>query len=310
MNDKTKIPLGEVNSASCCGTDCCSDTTTATATLAGSAAAHVKSGEPTGETIPEGADVRTVVREKYALAATGESCACGCCDGPSDPDSVLAAIGYTAEQASAIPEGANLGLGCGNPIAHAALKSGEVVLDLGSGGGIDCFLAAREVGPTGRAIGVDMTPAMLERARATQVRAGITNVEFRLGEIEHLPLADGSVNAIISNCVVNLSPDKLQVFREAVRVLRPGGRLVVSDLVLTKPISAELQKNVALYVGCVAGASLEADYLQLMRDAGFGKVEVLERHGYSVGMETLAENSPEREAFQSVVSVKVRAVRA
>ena len=261
------------------------------------------------ETLAEGADVRAVVREKYAVAAAGEAGACGCCGGPADAEAVLAQIGYTAEQAAAIPDGANLGLGCGNPIAHAALKPGEAVLDLGSGGGIDCFLAAREIGPAGRAIGVDMTPAMLDRARALAAKLGVANVEFRLGEIEHLPVADASVDCIISNCVVNLSPDKLQVFREALRVLRPGGRLVVSDLVLTRELSPELRRDVSLYVGCVAGASLEADYLQLMRDAGFAQVEILERTGYAVGSEGLAEGSPERAAFGAAVSVKVRAVR-
>ena len=262
------------------------------------------------ETLAEGSDVRTVVREKYAVAAAGGTCATGCCAGPADAEAVLAQIGYTAEQAAAIPEGANLGLGCGNPIAHAALKSGEVVLDLGSGAGIDCFLAAREVGSTGRAIGVDMTPPMLERARGLAGKLGVANVEFRLGEIEHLPVADASVDVIISNCVVNLSPDKPQVFREALRVLKPGGRLVVSDLVLTRALAPELQRDVSLYVGCVAGASLEADYLQLMRDAGFAQIEVLERTGYTVGSDGLAEGSPERDAFGAVVSVKVRAVRA
>ena len=262
------------------------------------------------ETLAEGSDVRTVVREKYAVAAAGGTCATGCCAGPADAEAVLAQIGYTAEQAAAIPEGANLGLGCGNPIAHAALKSGEVVLDLGSGAGIDCFLAAREVGSTGRAIGVDMTPPMLERARGLAGKLGVANVEFRLGEIEHLPVADASVDVIISNCVVNLSPDKPQVFREALRVLKPGGRLVVSDLVLTRALAPELQRDVSLYVGCVAGASLEADYLQLMRDAGFAQIEVLERTGYTVGSDGLAEGSPERDAFGAVVSVKVRAVCA
>ena len=292
------IPLTETTRACGCGDDCC-----------GGATAETAAPETATTTIPEGADVRTVVRERYAVAAAGEGCACGCCAGPADAEAVLAAIGYTAEQAAAIPEGANLGLGCGNPIAHAALQAGEVVLDLGSGGGIDCFLAARAVGPTGHAIGVDMTPAMLERARATQAKAGIANAEFRLGEIEHLPVADASVDVVISNCVVNLSPDKSAVFREALRVLRPGGRMVVSDLVLTRPLDERVRRNVALYVGCVAGALPEADYLAHIRDAGFTDLEVLERSGYSVGSENLAEGSPEREAFRSVLSLKVRARR-
>jgi arsenite methyltransferase len=299
VSETKTIPLAETKPGCGCASDCCSDTT-ATATAA----------SPAAETLAPGEDPRAAVRDRYAKAATGQSNSCGCCDGPSDADAVLAVIGYTPEQAAAIPEGANLGLGCGNPVAHAGLQPGETVLDLGSGGGIDCFLAAREVGPTGRAIGVDMTPAMLERARATQAKAGIANAEFRLGEIEHLPVADATVDAIISNCVVNLSPDKPQVFREAMRVLKPGGRLVVSDLVLTKPLTDEVKRNVALYVGCVAGASQESEYLQLMRDAGFTQVEVLQRNGYSIGMDMLAEGSPEREAFAAVVSVKVRATKA
>jgi len=249
------------------------------------------------------------VREKYAAAAAGDGCGCGCCGGPANAESVLGLIGYTAEQAAAIPDGANLGLGCGNPVAHASLRPGETVLDLGSGAGIDCFLAAREVGPSGRAIGVDMTHAMLERARATAKKIGAANVEFRLGEIEHLPVGDASVNAIISNCVVNLSPDKPQVFREALRVLAPGGRLVVSDLVLTRELSPAMRGHAELYAGCVAGASLESDYLQLMREAGFDDVTVLERTGYDVGATSYPEGSPERDAFSAVVSIKVRATR-
>lgn len=259
--------------------------------------------------IEEGADVRTVVREKYGAVASGDPCGCGCCAGPEDAEAVLSRLGYTAEQAAAIPEGANLGLGCGNPIAHAELKAGETVLDLGSGAGIDCFLAAREVGPTGRAIGVDMTHAMLERARGLAKKLGAANVEFRLGEIEHLPVADASIDAIISNCVVNLSPEKLQVFREALRVLAPGGRLVVSDLVLTRELTPEVRRNAELYAGCVAGASLEGEYLRLMREAGFDDVRVLERTGYDVGADSYPEGSPEREAFSAVVSVKVRATK-
>lgn len=255
------------------------------------------------------ADPRTVVREKYGAVAEGKTGAAGCCNGPADAAGVLAQIGYGAEDAAAIPEGANLGLGCGNPVAFAELGAGETVLDLGSGAGIDCFLAARRVGPTGRVIGVDMTASMVERARATARREGLANVEFRLGEIEHLPLADASVDAIVSNCVVNLSPDKGQVFREALRVLRPGGRLLVSDLVLTRPLEEALRRNVELYVGCVAGAALKDDYLRLVRDAGFEQVEVLSEGGYTVGCEGFPEGSPERGAFEAVASVKVRALK-
>ena len=308
MSEKTAIPMvSTLESKPCCGDDCCggekSSATTATATEPTPAAKSV----PASETLAPGADPRSVVREKYAAVAEGGSCGCGCCGAEANDEAALAALGYTAEQRAAIPEGADMGLGCGNPIAHAELKPGETVLDLGSGGGIDCFLAAREVGPTGRVIGVDMTPAMIERARANRAKVNATNVEFRLGEIEHLPVADSSVDVIISNCVVNLSPDKLQVFRDALRVLKPGGRLVVSDLVLTRELGDELKRDVDLYVGCVAGASLKNDYLQLMRDAGFRDVSVVQEQGYAVGMENLPAGGPEREAFSAVTSVKVRA---
>ena len=311
MSQKSAIPMVTTPaSTACCGDDCCGgekSATTATATVAEPGPAAKLA--PATETLAPGADPRSVVREKYAAVAEGGSCGCGCCGAEANDEDALAALGYTAEQRAAIPEGADLGLGCGNPIAHAELKPGETVLDLGSGGGIDCFLAAREVGATGRVIGVDMTPAMLERARANRAKVNAANVEFRLGEIEHLPVADESVDVIISNCVVNLSPDKLQVFRYALRVLKPGGRLVVSDLVLTRPLDEVLRRDVDLYVGCVAGASLKQDYLQLMRDAGFQDVAIVEEHGYSVGIENLAPASPEREAFSAVTSVKVRAYK-
>lgn len=250
-------------------------------------------------------DIRDVVREKYGEIAEGKRSGCGCGDGCC-PD-VLLTLGYTAAQQAALPEGADLGLGCGNPLAHAAVRPGETVLDLGSGAGVDCFLAARETGPTGRVIGVDMTPAMLAKARDNAARGGYANVEFRLGEIEHLPVADATVDCIISNCVVNLSPDKPRVFREARRVLRPGGRLLLSDLVLTRPLAEELRRDVALYVGCVAGAALKDEYLAAIREAGFADVEVVEERAYSVGLDAFGHDDPRREAFASVVSVKVRA---
>ena len=268
----------------------------------------------------ESGDIRAVVREKYGEIAEGKRSGCGCTGAPAGhpPEAgrgsccgdVLLTLGYTEEQKAAVPEGADLGLGCGNPLAHAALKPGETVLDLGSGAGVDCFLAAREIGPAGRVIGVDMTPSMIEKARANAARAGTANVEFRLGEIEHLPVADATVDCIISNCVVNLSPDKLQVFRDAHRALKPGGRMLLSDLVLTRPLSPELRQNVALYVGCIAGAAMKDDYLEMIRRAGFTEVAVVEERGYTVGLDALPTGCPEREAFASVVSVKVRARRA
>lgn len=311
MSEKKSVPMvaEPVASSACCGDDCCGGTKKSEAR----AYAGALTASGTGELLTPGADVRETVREKYgAIAASESGCGCGtgCCGSTADDETILASLGYTAEQQAAIPAGADLGLGCGNPLAHAGLKPGETVLDLGSGAGIDCFLAAREVGASGRVIGVDMTHAMLERARKNKLKVNATNVEFRLGEIEHLPVADASVDVIISNCVVNLSPDKPQVFREALRVLKPGGRLVVSDLVLTRPLDDVLKRNVDLYVGCVAGASLKDEYLQLMREAGFRDVTVVEQRGYTVGMEGLAEGSAERAAFDAVVSVKVRALKA
>ena len=302
MSEKSTIPVVSApTTEACCGDDCCGGSKTKT-TLDGKPA--------TAATLEPGNDVRVTVREKYGEIASGNACGCGCGCATPDDETALAALGYTAEQRAAIPAGADLGLGCGNPIAHAALKTGETVLDLGSGAGIDCFIAAREVGDTGRVIGVDMTPAMLERARKNRTKVNATNVEFRLGEIEHLPVADASVDVIISNCVVNLSPDKPQVFRETLRVLKPGGRLMVSDLVLNRPLSEAMRHNVDLYVGCVAGASLKDEYLQLMRDAGFRDVQIVQEQGYTVGMDNLTEGSAEREAFGAVTSVKVRAVKA
>ncbi len=220
--------------------------------------------------------IRKSVRERYGeRAKTGTSC-CGtersCC-GSGAP--VSRAIGYTENQLGSVPEGADLGLGCGNPTALASLQEGETVLDLGSGAGLDCFLAAQAVGPTGRAIGVDMTSEMLDRARGNARTNGIENVEFRLGEIEHLPVEDGSVDVVISNCVVNLSPDKLQVFREAFRALRPGGRMFLSDIVLLQPLPESIRTSIEAYVGCVAGASMKAEYLAAIEAAGFQSVEVL-----------------------------------
>jgi SAM-dependent methyltransferase len=229
--------------------------------------------------MPAGDDrLRKAVREGYAAVAAGRGSCCGssgsgCCGGSAE--STSRAIGYSDDDLDAAPAGANLGLGCGNPIALASLKPGEVVLDLGSGAGFDCFLAARKVGPSGRVIGVDMTPEMLEKARENTRNSTHVNVEFRLGEIEHLPVADASVDCVISNCVINLSPDKPQVFREAFRVLKPGGRLMVSDIVLDAPLPRAILDSAAAYVGCISGASLKAEYLALVTAAGFKDVQVV-----------------------------------
>ena len=189
-------------------------------------------------------------------------------------DAVALELGYTATETAAVPAGANMGLGCGNPQAIANLKPGETVLDLGSGGGFDCFLAARQVGESGHVIGVDMTPAMLSKARVNAEQGGYGNVEFRLGEIEHLPVADGTVDVIISNCVINLSPDKARVFRDCFRVLKPGGRLAISDVVAFADIPAHIQEDMALLTGCMAGASLISELEDLLHDAGFQHIRI------------------------------------
>jgi arsenite methyltransferase len=258
-------------------------------------------------------DIRDTVREKYGVLAEGGDCGCGCATGAASccsTDQVsMTGLGYSAEQLAAIPEGANLGLGCGNPLAHAGVKPGETVLDLGSGAGIDAFLAAKEVGPAGHVIGVDMTASMIRRARENAAKGGATNVEFRLGEIENLPVADASVDVIISNCVINLSPEKPRVFAEAFRALRPGGRLVVSDLVLTKPLPDAVRQSIEAYVGCIAGASEREEYLRHVRDAGFADVAVLEERSYGGDGAGLPAVVVEQKAWDAVASVKVRGVK-
>jgi len=225
--------------------------------------------------------IRQAVRERYAAIAGRKAAGCGC-NTPStfnngktiSPEIASRAIGYSKDDIQSAPEGANLGVGCGNPRAIAELKSGETVLDLGSGAGFDCFLAAKNVGSSGHVIGVDMTPEMVEKARRHAQTSGISNVEFRLGEIEHLPAADNSIDIIMSNCVINLSPDKSAVFNEAFRVLKPGGRLAVSDIVATKPLPPDIRHNLSLLTGCVGGAECIEDVEQLLWEAGFKDVRI------------------------------------
>ena len=216
--------------------------------------------------------IRTQVRTAYAKVANGAGgCSVGCC-GTEGAGSLT--LGYTPEELASVPEGADLGLGCGNPQAIAALPPGAVVLDQGSGAGFDCFLAASRVGRAGRVIGVDMTPDMVVKARGNARRAQATNVEFRLGEIEHLPVEDASVDVIISNCVINLAPDKAAVFREAIRVLKPGGRIAISDVLATQPLPHELATNVEALTGCVAGAVTIEEMNASLTAAGFDGVKI------------------------------------
>jgi SAM-dependent methyltransferase len=205
----------------------------------------------------------------------GNASAEPCCDRPEITSQQLSTLmGYSKEDIDSVPDGANMGLGCGNPVALASLKPGETVVDLGSGGGFDCFLAAKQVGDTGRVIGVDMTPDMVSKARANAKKIGANTVEFRLGEIEHLPLADNSADIIMSNCVINLSPDKQQVYGDAFRALKPGGRLAISDVVATAPLPAEIQQDLALLSACVGGAATIDDTVKKLEKAGFQDIEV------------------------------------
>jgi arsenite methyltransferase len=270
-------------------------------------------------------EIRKVVREGYGKIAKQGSPCCGpaksCCGGTNSAQDISRKIGYSEEELRTVPVGANLGLGCGNPIALASLKEGDVVLDLGSGAGFDCFLAANQVGKTGKVIGVDMTAEMLDRARENASKGNYDNVEFRLGEIENLPVGDRQVDVIISNCVINLSPNKKRVFQEAFRVLRPGGSLMVSDIVLLKELPAEIRNSVAAYIGCVAGATTKKDYLEAIRAAGFEETNVLGEAAFSA--ELLADDPTAREIAKklklsreraedlanSVVSIKVSAIK-
>jgi ubiquinone/menaquinone biosynthesis C-methylase UbiE len=270
-------------------------------------------------------EIKRIVREGYArIAKRGGSC-CGpassCCGSPASAPDISRRIGYSEEDLKVAPQGANLGLGCGNPVALASLKEGDTVLDLGSGAGFDCFLAANKVGKRGKVIGVDMTGEMLDRARENARKGNYDNVEFRLGEIENLPVGDNQVDVIISNCVINLSPNKRRVFREAFRVLRSSGRLMVSDIVLLKELPMEIRNSVAAYVGCVAGAVTKKEYLEAIQGAGFEETEVLDQTAFP--SEFLANDPTVKsiteslrltrekvdELAGSVVSIKVSAVK-
>ena len=270
-------------------------------------------------------DVKKAVREGYAEIAKqgGSCCGCGpyCCGSVSPAGQVSKQIGYSDEDLKAVPEGANLGLGCGNPVALASLKEGETVLDLGSGAGFDCFLAAQKVGRNGKVIGVDMTTEMIGKARENARKGGYSNVEFRLGEIENLPVSDSSIDIIISNCVINLSPEKNRVFTEAFRVLKPGGRIMVSDIVLLKAIPNAIMDSIEMYVSCIAGASLKTDYLQAIELAGFRDMKIIDETPFPVeymisdptvqeivrGLEISSETA--RDVTSSIVSLKVSAAK-
>ncbi len=269
--------------------------------------------------------IKEVVRKGYAkIAETGSSCcapAASCCGGEGMRETISRKIGYSERELRAVPAGANLGLGCGNPTALASLKEGEVVLDLGSGAGFDCFLAANAVGKTGRVIGVDMTPEMIEKARENARKGNFENVEFRLGEIEDIPVAANSVDVVISNCVINLSPDKQKVFQEAFRVLRPGGRLMISDMVLLRELPDFVRNSAEAYIGCLSGAIMKDQYVRALEAAGFQGVRVIDQTSFPVDLianDPIAKaiiadlEVPEetvKEIGDSVVSIKVEGTK-
>lgn len=271
-------------------------------------------------------ETRKVVREGYARIARQSTSCCpsssSCCGGTSIAEEISESIGYTQEEMGDVPDGANLGLGCGNPVALASLREGEILLDLGSGAGFDCFLAANRVGEKGKVIGVDMTPEMIEKARENARKGDYNNVEFRLGEIEHLPVADNSVNVIISNCVINLSPDKEQVFKDSYRVLKPGGRMMISDIVLLKELPESIRGSMEAYIGCVSGAMLREEYIETIKTAGFENVSVVEGALFPVDciasdptVQAIAQNpmipaDDLQSAAESIMSVKIEAVKS
>lgn len=261
------------------------------------------------------------MREGYAKVVKGKGSCCGPSASSSCDTNISKEIGYSEEELESVPQGANLGLGCGNPVALASLRKGEVVLDLGSGGGLDCFLAAQKVGLRGRVIGVDMTHEMIDRARTNTAKFRYKNVEFRLGEIENLPVADNAIDAVISNCVINLSPNKRRVFEEAFRVLKPRGRLMISDIVLSRKLPAAIRRSVEAYIGCISGAMLKDEYLRAIRGAGFADVKVMDETKFP--LEHMA-NDPSvkkiikelkippgkvREIADSIASVKISGVK-
>ena len=256
----------------------------------------------------EGDLIKAAVKEQYGKVATGEASCGALCGCTANAEGLAITFGYSADELATLPEGANLGLSCGNPQAMAAMRPGETVLDLGSGAGFDCFLAAGKVGATGCVIGVDMTDGMLEKARANAEKAGLRNVEFRKGEIESLPVEDDSIDVVISNCVLNLVPDKNQAFREIHRVLKPGGRLAVSDMAWEAEPPAALRKDMEAVVGCIGGALVLGDYVSRLRRAGFASVEV-EKHTEAVQKMIEVSGIVPPQGIEHLLSVNITATK-
>ncbi len=260
-------------------------------------------------------EIRQNVRESYAEVAESsnnsnscgtESSCCGVSDDTAINTLVSTRLGYSEDDLENVPEGADMGLGCGNPRAIASIKTGETILDLGSGGGFDCFLAAAETGDSGQVIGIDMTPAMISKARNNAVRGKYNHVEFRLGEIEHMPVANDTVDVIISNCVINLSPDKKQVFSETFRVLKPGGRLAISDVVASTELPDEMKQDLALYSGCIAGASLISELQTILEQCGFEKINIAPK---DESKDFIKDWAPGRGVEEYVLSATIEAVK-
>jgi len=269
--------------------------------------------------------IKKVVREGYAKIAKQNNSCCApvesCCGSTDLAENISRKIGYSDEEMKEVPEGANLGLGCGNPVALASLEENETVLDLGSGSGFDCFLAAKKVGKNGKVIGVDMTPEMIEKARENAKKGGYENIEFRLGEIENLPVVDNSVDVVISNCAINLSLDKEKVFKEALRVLRPGGKLMVSDIVLLKELPDFIKNSIEGYIGCLSGAIMRDEYINIIESVGFQEIKIIDEASFPIEcmandptVKAIIENlkiphEKAKEIASSVISIKISGVK-
>lgn len=315
--------MSTVQTETCCGgpapegvSACCVQDAAAKAEGKGGCGCSDASAREKASDIVRNDDIRRAVREQYGRVAESGVAGCGgveygcspsCCGSPTgSAETISQGLGYSADEVGTVPQGANMGLGCGNPQAIAALKPGEVVLDLGSGGGFDCFLAARQVGSSGRVIGVDMTPAMISKARDNAVKGDFANVEFRLGEIENLPVANESVDVVVSNCVINLSPDKPRVFADAFRVLKPGGRLAISDIVAFAELPNEVRQDLALFTGCMAGASLVSEVEAMLQASGFTGIRIAPKNE---SKSFIRDWAPGTDITEYVVSATIEAIK-
>lgn len=268
---------------------------------------HFDQSQLTGSKSPQTELSNSGCCESGSIKDDNQAAGCGCGTSPIDPEVLSAHLGYTKDDLESVPDGANLGLGCGSPKTIAEIKKGETIVDLGSGGGFDCFLAAKEVGETGKVIGVDMTAEMISRSRENAFKANVSNVEFRLGEIEHLPIEDNTADLIMSNCVINLSPEKQQVFKDAYRVLKPGGRLAISDILALKPLPDEIKKDLTMVSACIGGAATIDQTKQMLNDAGFEQINITPK---AVSQELIDEWLPESNVGEYVASTYIEAKKS